>query len=380
MKPEKSTPSFIEWLRLTNIADLSSNKLHSRDFNGSRAEYIYMRLRFLSLIFALMALVWIPFDILFTPNEVFGKILGLRISYSAMFLFLGIWSLKPQSLFYARLRLAFFAIIPSLFYISSKIIFKHHTDLEGVLIGYSFLPFLTVVLFSIFPLTLLEGISYIIIVIASFLMTALFLNELQSISAWGDLWLLALLGGISIWAQLAQLHMLLRLYREASRDALTGLVNRAVLNKWIEPEFARVRLKKQDLSAMLIDLDLFKRVNDTYGHLTGDQVLKDFSAILKSQLTGYNLIGRYGGEEFLAILPNLNSDETVLLAERIQKRCRSTSSQAINGEVVKYTVSIGVSQLNEDDTVSSLIDRADKCLYQAKMQGRDRVVNVLEEQ
>ena len=377
MSAEKSiTPSFIEWLRLTNISDLFSNKLHSRDFNGSRAEYIYMRLRLLSLIFALMAIIWIPVDIFFAPNEILGKILGLRLAYSGLFLMLGLWSAYPQSLFHTRLRLAFFVLIPCAFYITSRLIFNNQADLKGILIGYSFLPYLTIVLLAIFPLTLLEGFIYALVAGLSFLCTELYLGHLQSTSSLGNLWLLTLLGGISIWAQLSQLHMLLRLYREASRDALTGLVNRGVLNKWMEPEIIQARENKQALSAMLIDLDFFKRVNDTYGHLTGDQVLKDFAALLKLQLAGYNLIGRYGGEEFLAILPGQNAASTTKLAERIKKRCHTRNARGINGETVSYTVSIGVSQLHDDDTTGSLIDRADKGLYKAKMEGRDRVINM----
>jgi len=351
--------SFIDWLRCTNFADIFSNKWHSRDFNGSRAEYIYMRLRLLSLLFALLAIAWIPVDVLFTPNEVLGKILGLRLSYSGFFLFLGLWAAYPQSLFYSRLRIAFFVAIPCIFYISSRLTFSHHADLQGVLIGYTFLPYLTIALLAIFPLTLVESFFYMLTVGLTYIVTEFYIGELQSVSTLGDLWLLTLLAGISLSAQFSQLHMLLRLYREASRDALTGLVNRGVLNKWLEPEINRVRENDQTLSALLIDLDFFKRVNDTYGHLTGDQVLKDFAGILKSQLLGFNLIGRYGGEEFLAILPKLDAAQAVELAEGIRKRCHTHHTRGVNGETVKYTVSIGVSQLRDDDTMSSLIDRAD---------------------
>ncbi len=377
MSAEKSeAPGFLDWLRLTNFSDLSSNKWHSRDFNGSRAEYIYMRLRLLSLVFALLAIAWIPVDVLFTPNEVLGKILSLRLAYSGFFLLLGLWAAYSQSLFFSRLRVAFFIIIPCVFYISSRLIFSHHADMQGVLIGYSFLPYLTIALLAIFPLTLVESFFYMLVVGLSYVLTEYYLGNLQSVSTLGNIWLLTLLAGISVCAQLSQLHMLLRLYREASRDALTGLVNRGVLNKWLEPEISRVRANDQTLSAVLIDLDFFKRVNDTYGHLAGDQVLKDFAAILKSQLLGFNLIGRYGGEEFLAILPGLTATEAVELAERVRKRCHANKTRGINGETIAYTVSIGVSQLREDDTMTSLIDRADKGLYTSKAEGRDMVVNM----
>ena len=375
MNTEKSdTSGFLEWVRLTNPSDLISNKWHSRDFNGSRSEYIYMRLRLLSLVFALLAIAWIPIDVFFTPNEVLGKMLGLRLAYSGLFLLLGIWAAHPQALFYTRLRVAFFVLIPCVFYISSRVIFSNHADLQGILIGYTFLPYLTVALLAIFPLTVTESLLSILIVILSYIVTEMYLGDLQSISTLGNIWLLSLLSVIAVWAQLSQLHMLLRLYREASRDALTGLVNRGVLNKWLKPEIDRVRENDQTLSAILIDLDFFKKVNDIYGHLAGDQVLKDFSALLKSQLLGFNLIGRYGGEEFLAILPAVSSEKAVELAERIRKRCHTHTTIGVNGEKINYTVSIGVSELCDEDTVTSLIDRADRGLYKSKDEGRDKVV------
>jgi len=369
------TSSLIEWLRLTNVSDLSSNKLHSRDFNGSRSEYIYMRLRLLSLLFALLAIIWIPIDVLFTPNNVLGKILGLRLAYSGLFLTLGLWTPHAQSLTFMRIRLGLFVIIPSIFYVTSRLVLNNQADLQAVLIGYSFLPFLTVVLLAIFPLTLFEGIVFSAISIIAFISTELFIGNMFNLSSLVDLWLLLLLTIISIWAQLSQLHMLLRLYREASRDALTGLVNRAVLNKWIEPEIDRARKNGLHLCAMIIDLDFFKRVNDTYGHLTGDTVLKDFSTLFKQHLAGFNLIARYGGEEFLAILPGKNAQETMRYAEKIRQRCHTRTPKSLNDETVQYTISIGIAQLRDSDTASSLIDRADAGLYEAKMAGRDRAFN-----
>jgi len=364
----------MEWLRRTDFNDLVSSEMHSRDFNGSRAEYVYMRVRLLALVFSVLSLLWIPIDVFIVPEDALGSILTLRLAYSGLFLILGMLTWCPQSLGCARLRLSTFVLIPCLFYVGSRLIFTHDTDIETVLVGYSFLPYLTVVLLAIFPLTLIEGLGYASLVGITFLGSEVYFGGFLTISTLGDIWLLTLLAGIAVWAQLAQLHMLLRLYREASRDALTGLVNRRVLNKWLSLEITRARQEESSLSILLFDLDFFKQVNDTYGHLAGDKVLQTFSRLLKRDLVNYNLIGRYGGEEFMAVLPNLDESAAMIIAERIRKNCHSVQTQGSEGHIISFTVSIGVTGLRNTDTTETLVHRVDKGLYSAKMKGRDTVV------
>ena len=373
--PDKRlTPGLIEWLRQTNFSDLTSSEMHSRDFNGSRAEFIYMRVRFLAFVFALLAFLWIPFDIFIVPKESLGAILGLRLAYSGLFLVLGMSVGNAQKLHYAQLRLIAFVLIPCVFYVCSRLVLSSDTAAEGALVGYSFLPYLTVVLLAIFPLTLIEGISYASLVGITFFGSEIYFDESMTISSLGDIWLLTLLAGIAIWAQLAQLQMLLRLYREASRDPLTGLVNRRVLNKWLDIEMTRARQQNRPLSILLFDLDFFKRVNDTYGHLTGDKVLQTFSRLLKRDLSNYNLIGRYGGEEFIVVLTGKDEAAAMISAERIRKNCHTVETRGSEGCVVSFTVSVGVTGLRDTDTTETLIHRVDKGLYKAKMNGRDTVM------
>lgn len=250
----------IAWLRRVNISDLVSSEMHSRDFNGSRAEFIYMRVRLLAFLFALLSILWIPVDIFIVPNESLGAILGLRIVYSLLFVFIGMLTSNPQKLYSAKLRLMAFVMIPCVFYVCSRLVLDSDTGVQGALVGYSFLPYITVVLLAIFPLTLMEGFSYASLVGVTFLFSELYFNESLTIISLGNIWLLTLLAGIAIWAQLAQLQMLLRLYREASRDPLTGLVNRRVLNKWLELEITRARQQGRPLSVLLFDLDFLKRL------------------------------------------------------------------------------------------------------------------------
>ncbi len=373
-KNESTTPGLLEWLRRSSFDDLLNSEMHSRDFNGSRSEYIYMRVRLLSIIFSILSLLWIPVDIFVMTEDELSSILTLRLAYSGLFLLLGLSTKGAQKLHCAHWRLSAFVLIPCLFYVGTRLVFNHETNINGVLLGYSFLPYLTVVLLAIFPLTLMEGVRYASIVGITFFISEVYFNGSLTIETLVDIWLLTLLAGIAIWAQLAQLHMLLRLYREASRDPLTGLVNRRVLNKWLSIEITRARQLKRPLSVLLFDLDFFKRVNDTYGHLTGDKVLQAFSRLLKRDLINSNLIGRYGGEEFIALLSGKDTSAALNIAERIRKNCHRIQTYNSEGQLVNFTVSVGVTGLRDSDTIESLISRVDKGLYSAKMKGRDIVV------
>jgi len=372
-----TAPGLFDWLRSASIQDLFSNKSHSKDFNGSRAEYITLRVRVLALAFAILAPLWIPVDHIFLSEEKFFPLRIFRLGFSLLFLALCFWTSNAHNLFYARLRLIFFLTIPSLFYIASRQVLGGNMPEEGVLAGYSFLPFLLVVFLAIFPLTLIEGISYATGVILIFLCSEILYGSLFTIKTLGDIWLLVLLSGIAMWAQLAQLHMLLSLYREATRDTLTGLVNRRVLTKWLDMGIQEARTNNTPLSVLLFDLDLFKKINDNYGHLTGDRVLQAFSKLLSQQIFNKNFIGRYGGEEFLAILPGKDEDWATQVAERIRKNCRNLKLQAIDGDIIQLTVSVGVTELNATDDSQSLLNRVDKGLYLAKESGRDLVARSL---
>lgn len=363
-----------EWLLNTHLQDIFTSYKHSRDFDGMRAEYIYLRVRLLSLLFALLALLWIPVDWVLLSGSSFKSMLLLRLSFSTLFLVLGLWTVCTHSLTLARLRITAFIAIPGLFYIGSRIVLGGDVPDAGILMGYGFLPYLVVSLLALFPLTLVECLAYALSIGLVVVGTELGFGSLMSVRAFGEIWLLGLLTSIALWAGLAQLHMLLQLYREATRDALTGLVNRAVLNKWLALEVQRSQEHGLPLSVMLLDLDLFKRINDTYGHLTGDVVLQTFARLLIRELPGVNLIGRYGGEEFFAILPGKRAEQALELANRIRSACHKERVLGPDNQSVGFTVSIGVVEREHDETAEDLIQRVDKGLYRAKEAGRDLAV------
>ncbi len=159
-------------------------------------------------------------------------------------------------------------------------------------------------------------------------------------------------------------------------DELTGLRNRRYIMERLEEEFQRARRSGRPLSLMMLDIDHFKQVNDTNGHLFGDIVLRVVSMRIKSHLRRHDLVGRVGGEEFLVVSPDSALDDTIMVAERIRK---VVNDEAICDGVreVSVALSAGVTMMRENDTsVDILFSRADTALYKAKEEGRNRVVSL----
>ncbi len=160
----------------------------------------------------------------------------------------------------------------------------------------------------------------------------------------------------------------------ANRDPMTGTLNRRALFEGFNRLLAEARTNGHPVSVMMIDIDHFKLVNDTYGHAVGDQVIKLVARILEDQTREHDLVGRYGGEEFVVAMPETSLDQAEQFAERIRKTILSmTEKDAV--QVKRLTASLGISTLDEDtNSPDTLIDLADQALYQAKSSGRNRVV------
>ncbi len=159
----------------------------------------------------------------------------------------------------------------------------------------------------------------------------------------------------------------------AITDSLTGIHNRGYLMKRGDEEFELVRRKSRPLGCIMVDLDFFKRVNDTWGHAAGDKVLITVAERLKSSVRPYDVVGRYGGEEFMVLLPDTSFEENVVVANRICERIRDLPFE-LEDMSLPVTVSVGVSCYNKfDSSMNDVIKRADEGLYKAKADGRDRV-------
>lgn len=156
----------------------------------------------------------------------------------------------------------------------------------------------------------------------------------------------------------------------ASTDPLTGLANRRGGEKHIANEISRAKRERRPLSCVLLDLDRFKLINDTYGHQAGDQILHDVGTLLRRTVRAYDILVRWGGEEFLMVLPGVDQQAAYVLAERV----RVAIEEMDTGNIGRVTISAGVARFEADYDFASTLKTADQRLYQAKAAGRNRVI------
>lgn len=162
------------------------------------------------------------------------------------------------------------------------------------------------------------------------------------------------------------------LVEQASRDFLTGLLNRGAIFGVLQQEMERAKREQYSFAAVFVDLDHFKRVNDTYGHLVGDDVLREFARRIAANLRPYDQVGRFGGEELLILMPGLSSDSEARIHELHRKI--SQEPYVVGKLVLPITCSFGVAWFNSEmDTAESLLNLADQALCAAKANGRNRV-------
>ncbi|MBA4320463.1 MAG: diguanylate cyclase, partial [Flavobacterium sp.] len=162
--------------------------------------------------------------------------------------------------------------------------------------------------------------------------------------------------------------------RLATTDGLTGLFDRRHFFELAEQELKATKRYKRDLCAIMLDIDHFKKFNDTYGHDIGDEILKLVSSTIKKNLRGADIIGRYGGEEFAILLPETNLEGAKIAAEKLRKEVADKRLENPDRGILSCTVSIGVAELGNIESLSELLKSADNMLYKAKQGGRNLVI------
>ncbi|MDD2389195.1 MAG: diguanylate cyclase [Desulfobacterales bacterium] len=168
-------------------------------------------------------------------------------------------------------------------------------------------------------------------------------------------------------------QMMRKLEKLAITDGLTSLYNSRCFYDHLESEIDRSVRYHHEIALMLMDIDYFKQFNDTYGHLAGDKVLIRLGEIIRSCLRTNDSAYRYGGEEFTVILPETNAVEAKAVAQRIRTSMGNEPFITDNGDLVTVTISIGVTEYNEKEKLSTFVKRTDKAMYLSKQQGRNRV-------
>ncbi len=160
--------------------------------------------------------------------------------------------------------------------------------------------------------------------------------------------------------------------REAStHDALTGIANRRLLTERLREESERAKRYSRPLCVVMVDIDRFKAINDEHGHEIGDNVLMEVVRVMEAEIREHDLVGRWGGEEFLVLMPETSTDSAILVMERLREAVARLRVR-INDESLSVTVTLGLSELRADENYSSAINRADVALLRAKRNGRNR--------
>ncbi|MCW8886908.1 MAG: GGDEF domain-containing protein, partial [Motiliproteus sp.] len=165
-------------------------------------------------------------------------------------------------------------------------------------------------------------------------------------------------------------EMMKELRRAAYEDPLTGIYNRRHMSRIMHRELQRVQRFDRYFSVMMIDLDHFKKINDTYGHAIGDELLMAFVAKVKQVTRSVDVFGRWGGEEFILLLPETRAEDAEVAAEKIRSNLRGDKES--QDELYGLTASYGIAQVDQQEqTIESILERVDAALYQAKSDGRD---------
>ncbi len=178
---------------------------------------------------------------------------------------------------------------------------------------------------------------------------------------------------LEIFPALKRISLFARIDELSVIDGLTGVYRRGFFDEKLNFEFSRAKAFKTSLGLMIIDIDHFKKINDTYGHQAGDSVLKKVAAVIKENVYETDMVARYGGEEFVVIMPRAQAEGALRKAEHIRKLIESEIFEA-GVEKIRITISAGIAHYPKDaETVSDLISKADTALYKAKESGRNRI-------
>lgn len=374
----------IVWHRLTGLMPgelkpaelgwLATPHQHMSLLTRRRATMIVNRVRLFAFLFAVLTPLWSLVDLVVFPFPLWLNLALMRLLACAAFASLLLYYRPNGNLFDAYRALALLFAIPTAFYVASYALLGHY-QLSGISAaigaGYAFLPFVLLAGLAIFPLTLLENL-----VIAS---PILFAQGIAGSLRWttldwpsfaGGFWLLVLITGVATLAGMSQLAFMIALVRQAIRDPLTGVFSRSSGEEVLELQFTITNRSDAALSVAFIDLDHFKGINDKFGHEAGDKALCDMTDSVSSNLRRGDLLARWGGEEFLLIMP----DTDLAQAESALLRLRNIGF-GLRPDGTPLTASIGIAERSADqaDNWKTLIDLADQRMYLAKQGGRDRI-------
>jgi diguanylate cyclase (GGDEF)-like protein len=358
----------ISWLFLPHT--------HVHILNTRRAALILSRIRIIAGLFALLTTLWIAIDFALLP---FGAAVHLaygRVAASLIFIWLAFAFRSSNKLWHAYIALVTLFAVPTAFYIYSHQILS---GLEGnafaaTMLGiYSVLPVVVLAGISIFPLTALEAFIFSIPALLLVPLAAFYDVQLIDISTYlSAFWMLGMVAVVAGIAGMSQLGFMVSLMGQAMRDPLTRCFSRMSIEELLELQFILSSRNQSPLAIAFIDLDKFKSINDSYGHEAGDQVLNIAAASMRRHLRNGDMLGRWGGEEFILILPNTSMEQGFAAIQRIRQQ-----GFGLRPDGTPVTASIGLAERSIDHARDwhALVEQADRRMYLAKESGRNRLAD-----
>lgn len=363
---------------VTSFSDfkvLLTPSTHSTLLARRRAEIITSRVRMVAGVFAILTPLWIIIDYLVFPWPLMALLATGRSVTSFAFGSLAIFCRGSSDMRTAYRAMAVMFGIPTLFFLFSHPLLSHYQmtgAANSIAAGYAFLPFVMAAGLSIFPLTVAEGVVFASpVLLAEGAVAIMQLDMLSWSSHLGAFWLLLLIVTVSIVAGMSQLAFMAALVSQGAYDPLTGCYNRLSGSNMLGVLFKLAHRNREPLSIVFADLDNFKQVNDLFGHVNGDLMLVNFTATVRNVLRNSDLLLRWGGEEFILVLPNTSCNDAVAMVNRLRIK-----GFGLRPDGEPQTASFGVAENHASEVTSCevMVALADQRMYQAKQMGKNTVV------
>ncbi|PWC89120.1 diguanylate cyclase [Azospirillum sp. TSH100] len=367
---------FGAFVRSDELPDLILPAGHTPILQRRRAAMIQSRVRMVALIFGILTPLWIAIDVTVFEWSLAIWLILLRLTASAAFLALAFDSRSCEDMTCAWGRLAALLAIPTLFFaVSHPLLCNQGVDDLRIAVsaGYGYLPFVMVAGLSVFPLTAVEGALFAAPMLGAHLAAGFYGSLVMPFPSYiSALWLLALIAVVATLAAISQLHFMIALLEQAAHDALTGAFSRRIGEELLKLQVAHAERTGQPLTVIFVDLDDFKAVNDRHGHEEGDRVLRHAANTIRSLLRQSDALIRWGGEEFLVVMPDTPVNGAMIAVERMRR-----AGFGKRPDSTLQTASIGIAEQTADRPIDweSLVELADQRMYRAKQEGKDRVVS-----
>jgi diguanylate cyclase (GGDEF)-like protein len=371
---EKIFSATFAGLTFAQLWDLCFPGNHTALVQRRQSLLIISRARMVAAVFAVLTPLWIGIDMLVFPRDLWSALAVLRVVASFAFFMLAISYRGSDNIRAARIALMWLLAIPVLFFVVSHPLldrFEMAGSAAAVASGYAFLPFVMVAGLSVFPITAIEGAAFSLPLLLSQFLAAMVGSHMFPFNSYlGAGWLLMLLAVVATMAGMSQLHFMMALVNQASHDVLTGTFTRRVGEELLANHYVGAVRSDAPLAIAFFDLDHFKSINDKYGHEEGDKALHSAALAMRNILRRGDLVVRWGGEEFVMIMPGTDKAGALVAVERLRglgfgKRPDGTP----------LTASIGIAERISDASQDwhGLVEIADQRMYVAKKTGRDKV-------